>query len=122
MGRGWIPIMEGSASENGDNYPERSLWSAVMIQAYEDLRSLRTIPVMMKRLHRIKDSFDPKKEAILTHSIRRRMFDIESAQRWFLSDKEWTGSFIFCCEVLGICPCAVRESFKPMTEFKIDWV
>jgi hypothetical protein len=75
---------------------ELNLWEAVVLQALDDLAGSK-----------------------LARSDQGLTRNQDAARSWFFSDADYLGSFIFCCQHLGIDPGAVRRGLRSRTAAEI---
>lgn len=75
--------------------PEYELIGAILQQALEDLRCENITGVRRRRSETVADC---------SRRLKRR------ARRWFQSERKTAGSFLWCCDLLGLNADAVRRS------------
>ncbi len=85
-------IVDGTATNSA---PEYELVAAILLRAVDDLCGVR--------LPGCKNDLDRRQ---LETNLRR------AAQRWFEAERRTAGSFLWCCELLGLDPQAVRRNLK----------
>ena len=89
---------------DGGNSPEKALWAAVMLRAYEDISG-----DLMKRA--------PQKEPARTQFLNQKERIIEDAKRWFNSDEIDIGSYTYVCDILDLDSlailAAVGKAYRP---------